>query len=269
MINKNRIPMRTKLMISAIAAVILFSCNTQKNTGAKQTADTTHNSQNSLDWAGTYRDTLPCADCEGILTEIILKSDLTYEMGTRYLGKSNEIFRSKGKFAWEKNGNTIVLGDVDPTKESNKYAVGENKLFKLDMDGKKITGELAEKYVLNKQQDVITDRYWKLKELQGKKIEKAEGNSREAFMVLTSAENRIHGNSGCNMFNGGYELTEMNRLKFSKMASTMMACPDMEAERAFLQVLETADNYYLKGDTLILNRARMAPLARFENVFLK
>jgi heat shock protein HslJ len=61
----------------------------------------------------------------------------------------------------------------------------------------------------------------------------------------------------------------MNRIKFSKMAATMMACPDMEVEREFLQVLETADNYNLIGDTLVLNRARMAPLARFENVFLK
>ncbi len=28
------------------------------------------NSQNSLDWPGTYTGTLPCADCEGIKTEI-------------------------------------------------------------------------------------------------------------------------------------------------------------------------------------------------------
>lgn len=53
------------------------------------------------------------------------------------------------------------------------------------------------------------------------------------------------------------------------MASTMMACPNMEEEREFLQVLESADNYNLVGDILELNKARMALLARFENVFLK
>lgn len=257
--------MRKIILITAIVSIAIFACKTQKDAAV----DAVHTSQNSLDWAGTYRDTLPCADCEGILIEIVLKSEHTYELGTRYLGEGKEVFRSNGKFTWEKDGNTIVLAGVDPAKESNKYAVGENKLFKLDMDGKKITGALADKYVLNKQQNVITDRYWKLTELQGKKIEKAEGHGREAFMVLTSTENRIHGNSGCNIFNGGYELTDMNRLKFSKMASTMMACPDMEIEREFLQVLETTDSYYLKGDTLMLNRDRMAPLARFENVFLK
>lgn len=261
--------MRTKLLITVIATITLFACNIQKNTGTKQTADNAHNSWNAIDWTGTYRDTLPCADCEGILTEIVLKSDLTYELGTRYLGEGKEIFRSKGKFTWEKDGNTIVLGDIDPAKESNKYAVGENKLFKLDMDGKKITGALAEKYVLNKQQNVVNDRYWRLIELRGKPLAKTENAAREPHLILRSEGNFAGGSAGCNTFRGTFETSEMNRIKFSKMASTMMACPDMEIERAFLQVLETADNYYLKGDTLILNRARMAPLARFENVFLK
>jgi heat shock protein HslJ len=261
--------MRTKLLITVIAAVVFFACKTQKSSETRPTTDSAHNSQNSLDWAGTYRDTLPCADCEGILTEIVLKSDLTYQMGTRYLGKGKEISRSKGKFTWQNDGNTIVLEGVEQTIATNSYAVGENKLFKLDNKGKKITGNLADKYILRKQQDVITDRYWKLTEIEGKKLQPAGENEREAFLVFSSAENRIRGNSGCNMFNGGYELSEMNRIKFSKVASTMMACPDLETERAFLQVLETADNYSLKGDTLLLNRARMAPLARFEHVFLK
>lgn len=256
--------MRKIILITAIVSIAIFACKTQKDAAV----DAAHTSQNSPDWAGIYRDTLPCADCEGILFEIVLRSDYTYEMGTRYLGEGKEVFRSNGKFTWKKDGNTIVLAGVDPIKESNQYAVGENKLFKLDMDGKKITGDLADKYVLHKQQEVITDRYWKLVKLNGKNIETPKGE-REAFLIFSSPENRIHGNSGCNIFNGGYELTDMNRLKFSRMASTMMACPDMETEKEFLQVLEIADSYFLKGDTLELHRARMAPLARFENVFLK
>ncbi len=48
------------------------------------------------------------------------------------------------------------------------------------------------------------------------------------------------------------------------MASTLMACPDMELEREFMKVLYTADNYNFDGKTIVLNKARMAPLARFE-----
>jgi hypothetical protein len=43
----------------------------------------------------------------------------------------------------------------------------------------------------------------------------------------------------------------------------------MDVEREFHAVLERADNYSLAGDHLTLNRARMAPLARFEAVYLR
>jgi heat shock protein HslJ len=43
-----------------------------------------------------------------------------------------------------------------------------------------------------------------------------------------------------------------------------MACVDMEMEKQFLNVLSTADSYYLTGDTLQLIRAKMAPLAKFK-----
>ena len=42
----------------------------------------------------------------------------------------------------------------------------------------------------------------------------------------------------------------------------------MDVENAFQEVLRTADNYSLGGDRLTLSRARMAPLARFEAVYL-
>jgi heat shock protein HslJ len=259
--------MKLQLLATLILMITVMSCKTGEKT--TKTVGDGHNSQNSLDWAGTYRDTLPCADCEGILIEIVLKTDLTYESATKYLGKDGDISRSKGNFSWNKEGSTITLEGVDGTKESNQFKVGENKLQKLDMDGKVITGNLADKYVIQKQQNVLTGRYWRLVELRGKKIEKAGNSPKEAFLFINADSKSVYGNAGCNSVHGGIEIGEMNRIKFSKMAATMMACPDMEVEREFLQVLETADNYNLIGDTLVLNRARMAPLARFENVFLK
>ena len=53
------------------------------------------------------------------------------------------------------------------------------------------------------------------------------------------------------------------------MISTKMACPRMEIEMEFLATLEKADNFNVTGDMLELNRARMAPLARFEAVYMK
>lgn len=77
-------------------------------------------------------------------------------------------------------------------------------------------------------------------------------------------EMRAAGNSGCNSFTGSYELKDGSRIRFSQMASTKMACMDMTIEQEFLNILQSADSYWFDGATLVLNRARMAPLARFE-----
>jgi heat shock protein HslJ len=43
-----------------------------------------------------------------------------------------------------------------------------------------------------------------------------------------------------------------------------MAClHDTKIETDLMQVLSSADSYVLRNDTLVLNRARMAPLARW------
>ena len=43
----------------------------------------------------------------------------------------------------------------------------------------------------------------------------------------------------------------------------MIACPDLETENELFKVLNTADNYYVKEDTLSLSKAGMATMAKF------
>jgi heat shock protein HslJ len=114
-----------------------------------------------------------------------------------------------------------------------------------------------------KEQKVVEKR-WKLIELTGKPVARQKS---EAYFMLNTQNNRATGNGGCNSFSGSYELLEGNRIRFSKIISTMIECNDMYIEFGFLKVLETADNYTIKGDTLSLNKARMAPLARFVAVY--
>jgi uncharacterized lipoprotein NlpE involved in copper resistance len=107
------------------------------------------NSNTSLDWNGIYKGITPCADCEGIETEITLNKNLSYKKETKYLGKKDsQVNTIEGKFVWNSDGINITLLGI---KEApNQYLVGENKLFQLDMSGKRITGNLASKYVLLK-----------------------------------------------------------------------------------------------------------------------
>ena len=112
----------------------------------------------------------------------------------------------------------------------------------------------------------ITEKRWKLIEISGKPVVSDGTAPREAFIILKNEGRRVTGNGGCNTLNGTFEIGQGNRIKFSQMASTMMACLNMETEDGLKKALEMADNYSLSADGkyLSLNKARMAPLARFE-----
>lgn len=230
--------------------------------------DPAHNSQNALDWAGIYRGVLPCADCPGIETVVTLESDGRFVRQTRYLEKGDREFRTEGRFRWNAAGSEITLEGDEPLR----YRVGENHLEQLALDGSRITGPLAAHYVLRKAEAApeasLRETYWKLVELNGQPVETLK---REPHLILKAEGARVTGYGGCNGFGGGYELDEAKqRIRFVGLASTLMACAEgMDTERAFHDALSQADNYSLNGDHLTLNKARMAPLARFEAVYLK
>ncbi|MPT48314.1 MAG: META domain-containing protein [Sphingobium sp.] len=226
------------------------------------------NSRNNVDWAGSYLGVLPCADCEGVETIVTLQVDGGYSASSRYLGKGGAPVHEKGRFSWDDTGGIITLSG----QERAQYRVGENRLFRLAPGGTPITGALASRYVLKKVDEAvtspITEKYWKLVELRGQPVAKLD---REPHLILKAGDNRVTGFGGCNNFMGSYTLDEkMQRIRFSKIASTMMACSKgMDVEQQFHEVLELADNYSINGDHMTLNKARIAPLARFEAVYLR
>ncbi len=142
-----------------ILALTVFGCgqNAKKAPTFTENTDTSfavmatdqHNASNSLDWQGTYRGTLPCADCEGIETELTINQDNTYELKTSYLGKGDQTFEEKGTFSWNEAGNTITLSEAK--NRPSQYFVAENKVIQLDMAGNKISGSLSNNYILKKQ----------------------------------------------------------------------------------------------------------------------
>lgn len=111
---------------------------------------TADNSKTSLDWAGTYKGTVPCADCEGIETTISIGTDSNYTLTLSYLGKKEAaVVEKKGTFSWNDAGSIILLSGL--SDGPSQYLVGENKLIQLDLAGNRITGELAARYELAKQ----------------------------------------------------------------------------------------------------------------------
>ena len=118
----------------------LFSCGT-----------TSHNSRNSIDWAGVYKGVIPSAGGEGINVKFTLNTDETYTVEYQYIGKSDEIFTRTGTFTWNSEGDTILLAGESEDGFPSYYKVGENTLTHLDLAGNIITGDLADMYVLHKQ----------------------------------------------------------------------------------------------------------------------
>ncbi len=115
----------------------------------------------------------------------------------------------------------------------------------------------------------LKETHWKLTELMGKPVVLNVNNKKDIFLILKKDSNSVLGFSGCNTFMGNYQLGEGNRITFSAIASTMMACPDLAIETEFNKMLGTVDNYSFNGNILTLNKARMAPLAKFEAVKMK
>lgn len=140
-----------KAVLAVLVAVLMVNCGGGKteskdNATVEQAVKNEHNAKNSLDYAGTYRGTLPTASGEGMEVTLIL-TDSTYSKSVSYVGKMTAAMVEQGKFAWDENGTVVTLNGVDAP---NQYFVGENVLFQLDTEGNKIEGELADQYQLKK-----------------------------------------------------------------------------------------------------------------------
>lgn len=152
----------SKFSLLVLSGFLIVACgsregneNTAAGADTVETVDESlvhdgHNARNSLDYKGTYKGTIPCADCEGIKTSVQLMDGDTFVMKTVYVGKGDgKEFEEKGTVNWDSAGQVIALNNAEGTV--CKYFVGENTLTQLNMEGEKITGPLADKYVLRKE----------------------------------------------------------------------------------------------------------------------
>lgn len=260
--------MKNKHYFWAIS-LLLLACQSnppaENNTEAPAASD---NSRISLDWAGTYRGTLPCADCPGIKTEITLLADGSYRLGSFYQERSQVAEHDSGSFSWNADGNRILLNN----DSSWQFLVGENRLFKLDLSGARISGALADAYALSRvtADTNVAGRFWRLVALRGSPL--PDNKSGKEPHLLFGTDGRVSGNAGCNSLMGSYERSAGNRLRFGALATTEMFCAEgMQTESEFLKVLSSTDNFSLAptGDTLYLQRARMAPMAVLVEEFLR
>lgn len=255
----------------------MFSCKT-KNAGidSHEKEETTsrqvnleHNSKISLDWMGTYSGILPCADCMGIQTKLVLKGDETLEITSIYLGKEHEEVNFETiqlPFEWEEDGNSISFMQYG---QKQYYKVEENQLRFLDSDKQIIRGELEQNYLLKKGENTVLNKYWRATEIMGLKVETSKEMKREAHLIF-HLNGTFSGTGGCNSFFGNFQIERKNWINFQEIGMTEMECAFKSYDEELLEALNQAQQFNLIGeDTLELIVGKRAALAKFETVYLR
>ena len=114
----------------------------------------------------------------------------------------------------------------------------------------------------------LVNTYWKLTSLRGSPVTMAEGQEREASMVLQGEPAVAKGFAGCNRFSGGYQYAG-DSLTLGPLASTKKACAvGMTLEVEFLGVLDDTRLFDIEGDTLTLLSDQQTVIATFIAVYL-
>ncbi|MBF6608197.1 MAG: META domain-containing protein [Flavobacterium sp.] len=231
-----------------------------------------HSAQNSLDYLGMYRGSLPCADCETVETSIELTEDFHFWM-IRSGGKEQKREEISGTYSWNEEGTTIILDNL--AGEPNQFLVTENSLIQLDINGNKIVGNQAEKYVLTKLNEAeaaktdarlgrertkISDLGWVLTEFSDKPVKLVTDKVDLQF----ATDNSFTAFAGCNRMRGNYKAASA-KIAITNIIATKMACADMENESRLLRVLEQTDNFVVNREILLLRNGEKV-LAKFKSV---
>ena len=98
----------------------------------------------------------------------------------------------------------------------------------------------------------LTD-LWLIDKINGKSITEFNIFKNKVPMIeMNAVQQRFGGTAGCNSFNGSFEAAG-SRIRFGKIASTLMMCPDMKLEQEFFDALN--DKYFdftIASNTLTL-----------------
>lgn len=115
--------------------------------------------QNHLDksqeFHGVFYGFIPCNDCNGIKTTLSLKNNNNYLIVTQPARESSREFFEKGKYTWDDETQTVTLTPRNNDADPRKYFIkDEGTLIQLNSDGKQVTGESADRYILRRSDTV-------------------------------------------------------------------------------------------------------------------
>lgn len=108
----------------------------------------------------------------------------------------------------------------------------------------------------------ISGQKWQLVELNDQAVS-GELNGKMPYLEFLPEDTRYVATGGCNTLNGQYVLKGEGKIEFKPGITTMMACEDMETDRALTAVFANSDRFELIDGVLSLSKGGK-PLARFK-----
>ncbi|MDX1642441.1 MAG: copper resistance protein NlpE N-terminal domain-containing protein, partial [Balneolaceae bacterium] len=119
-----------------------------------------NNGQLGINLPAMYTGSLPCADCPSIRYSLII-DDSSFTEISIYDNDPNARFKKNGP--WTVMGDTLSILDSE-NSPIKRFLVNEESLFLLDRENQEITGDLADKYTLERtgNQPSIREHHQKL-----------------------------------------------------------------------------------------------------------
>lgn len=268
---QNRPVMRLSILFYVLICLTFSSCsNAPEPSQAEEIVDLSNapnSAKKSKNWPGTYSGVIPCADCEGIRLKIVLDQSEHFMVERQYAGESAKVEQSKGQIFWDKNGQDIRLNGIGDDNGSLGFRIEDGAIRKLDLYGKKIEGQLAEKYLLTKENNDIKNKYWQAIEMDGHPL--VINSQAKNLLHLVIDDTKVTGFAGCNRFSGTYQSSTQDQISFNPLLSTKMTCDQQDKEDLFLKLLNRVDHYKVNGGILTLNDKDDKRLLRFKYNFFK
>lgn len=144
-----------------------------------------------------------------------------------------------------------VIADEKPVRYTYSVSDGEPLLNFVNAAGQTVMS-------LHKAGLDFLNGNWRVTSIRGEKFDDSEMS-----IFFDVEERKVHGNTGCNSFNGDIFVDPQNagKISLSNMAVTMRMCPDIEQQSKFLVALEETTGAKLMSDgTVGLLGANEQPL---------
>ncbi len=105
---------------------------------------------------------------------------------------------------------------------------------------------------------------WALQSMKQKEL--PQGVKGRPYLEFHVKDYKLLGNGGCNQLFGNIAFEGKKGLRISNLGSTKMACPEMNMESEFMQLLQNVYGYELKETSLFLLGKGGEELLKFKKV---